>query len=745
MILTIGSNTVYFPFEEIYPEQIQIMFILQKLWKEKGNGVIGIPAGIDLPPVIMSFFFSFNLDNDYKIRLLYITELISETEKLLRKFKNFFTKKTKNYFSNKKFKFLTSCFMEKAKLCINSDFKNEFKKEEVEDFCLSLILPDKTKKGSNFKIDSKVKKLPGNNQICSYYENFLKKKFKKKPGLWTTKNIRKEAFLKRVCPFFLSHEIFFESYVNVLNFEQFFSPGIFKKDLKNIFKTSFLVFDNSKNIDTIFTKLAISQLNSSILNDSTRGLLYVKKFFFSSSSIKELSTKTGNVAKKLINSYKGNLFFFGNKTHVFSKYVDFNFHKNKNLTFESSITFFDIFKKIINWFHLILRETPDIDLSIDQFFNSLFNRLKKFHFNSEFLIRAGDYLIGISLKALVLNYRYFNGLKYLIWFLKKLGIFLDSNNENFRVIRIKDTTIKNLKIESFLFLCCFELSIFTRLIFENTLSFLFFSTQSSFLFSNLCVFNQNSIYYGNVKPIFKKSFVSNQKLLFKESIFLSSSGDCLKEISFLIKKIISLLIKISQSSSNGIICTFSSHTILLEVLKVLNNSDIFKQLKKIRNIFIESLSLELNLKIIEEYKISCDLGLKSIFFGLSNGIISKLNVENFYSRLILNVQTKQEYLNKFKRILFYQQKFYSDHNIFSNLIKNEKSLSDNFIFRKSIGSKKDYGIFLNFKQIGELEKNYNEFNHEIIKYQEMIKDEKLDISSKIDQFFSDYSNYNIGI
>jgi len=92
--------------------------------------------------------------------------------------------------------------MEKAKLCINSDFKNEFKKEEVEDFCLSLILPDKTKKGSNFKIDSKVKKLPGNNQICSYYENFLKKKFKKKPGLWTIKNIRKEAFLKRVCPFF---------------------------------------------------------------------------------------------------------------------------------------------------------------------------------------------------------------------------------------------------------------------------------------------------------------------------------------------------------------------------------------------------------------------------------------------------------------------------------------------------------------------------------------------------------------
>ena len=745
MILIIGTITVHFPFEEIYPEQIQIMFILQKLWKEKGSGVLGIPAGIDLSPVILSFFTSFNLDNDSRIRLLYITELISETEKILQKFKNLFTKNTNNYFPNKKYNFLSSSFMEKANLCIHSDFKNEFKKEEVEDFCLTLILPNNTKKRSNFKMDSKIRKLTRDHQRCNYYENFLKKKFKKKPGLWTIKNTRKEAFLKQICPFFLWREIFLESQINILNFEQFFSPGVFKRDLKKIFKTSFLVFDNSKNIDNIFTKFAISQLNSSILNDSTRGLLYLKKKFLFASSIKALDFKPKNVINKVINLYEDKIFTFRNKDHFFLKYFDSSFQRNKNLTFENPSTFFVILKKIIDWLHLILKETSDVDVSIDLFFNGLLKRLKKFHFNSEFLIRASDYLIGISFKAHVLNYRYFIGLKYLIWFLIKLGIFLDSNNENFRVIRIKNTTIKNLKIESFLFLCCFDLSIFTRLIFENTLSFLFFSTQSSFLFSNLCVFDQNNIYFGNLKPIFKKSFISNQKLLFKKSNFSLNSVNYLKEISILIKKIISLLIKISQSSSNGIICTFSSHTILVELIKALNKSDTFIQIKKMRNIFIESFSPDLNSKTMEEYKISCDLGLKSIFFGLSNGIINKLNVENFYSRLVLNVQTKQEYMNKFKKVLYYQQKFSSDRYVFSYLLENEKSWPDNYIFGRSVGSKKDYGIFLNFKQVGDLEENLNNFNQEIIAEQEVINDEKLDISSKIDQFFSACSYYNIGI
>ena len=743
MILNFGPIIISYPFEEIYPEQIQIIYILQKLWKENGNGIIGIPPGIDLSPAVLSFFLSYKFDYDYRVRLLYVTEMIPETERILLKFKNSSAKKDENHLSNKKLNYLASSYNEKAKLCINSNFKDELKKEETEDFCLSLILPENYKKKSTFRINSKVKKLSRSPQICGYYENFLKKKFKKRPGLWTIKNIRKEAFLKQICPFFLSREIFFESHINLLNFEQFFSPGIFKKDMKKILKTSFLIFDNGKNIDTIFTKLSVSQLNSSILIDSIRGLLYLKIFFLSTSSIKILHSKKKCVKRKLINLEQNKHFFFENDLPVFLGY--FSSNQYKNLNSENSENFFAILKKIIDWLHIILRDKPNVDISIDQFFSSLSNRLKEYRFNSEFLVHANEYLLTMSFGARILNYRYLIGLKYLMWFFKKFGILLDSKNENIRVIGIKNTTTKNLKIESFLFLCCFELPVFTRLIFENTLSFLFLTTQNSFLFSNLSILDQNNIYFGNLKPVFKKYCISNQKLLFGENIILSNSDKFFQEKFFLLKKVISLLIQISECSPNGIICIFSSNTILLEILENLNNSDALKQIKNMRNIFIESLQFDLNLKIIEKYKISCDLGLKSIFFGLSSGIINKIYLKNYYSRLVLNVQTKPIYLDKFRKVLYYWRKNPSNQFSSPNLTENLRELSNNLILRKLIGSKKDYKISLSIKQIGEIEKNYSTFNPETIKHQEMIKGEKLDIYSRIDQFFSGYSNFNIGI
>ena len=85
MILNIGSQTIYFPFDEISPEQIQLMFILEKLWKKKGNGVIGIPPTVDLSPVIMSFYFSCKFEDNCLMKLVYVTDRIMEAERIIRK------------------------------------------------------------------------------------------------------------------------------------------------------------------------------------------------------------------------------------------------------------------------------------------------------------------------------------------------------------------------------------------------------------------------------------------------------------------------------------------------------------------------------------------------------------------------------------------------------------------------------------------------------------------------------------
>lgn len=350
----------------------------------------------------------------------------------------------------------------------------------------------------------------------------------------------------------------------------------------------------------------------------------------------------------------------------------------------------------------------------------------------------------MGLKTSTIDFRFLNSLKYIAWFLLKIGLLLESTNENFRVVTIRHTTSKNLTIEPLFFLCCFELPVFSRILFENSISFLVFTIQNSFLYSHLSILDQNQLYYGNLKLVFRKCFISYQELVFGKNFSKTDSANIFKKNFIFPKKIISTLIQVSESSPNGVICLFSSYTILLEVIKNLNNPDTLVKIKNHRNIFVEIIFRNYDQRILEDYKLSCDLGIKSIFFGLSGGIISKTHIENHYSRFILKIQTKLIFLNKFKKVYNIWQRSPFSQFSFSDLIENENYNDHSSISRKFFGSKKDYGIFLNIKQVSDVKKNFKGSNFEIIREQKIIKEEGLSTTQKIDQFFRCYSNYNIG-
>ena len=151
MILTIESNVIYFPFEEILPEQIQIMFILQKLWKKKCTGIIGMPPTITLPASVISFYLSSQTNINNGVRLIYITDTFLEIEKIFHEIEKFNKKIKKDNFKKERSILLNTSFFKKSELCINSKFKKKQKIDELEDFCLSLILPEIKKKKSKHK------------------------------------------------------------------------------------------------------------------------------------------------------------------------------------------------------------------------------------------------------------------------------------------------------------------------------------------------------------------------------------------------------------------------------------------------------------------------------------------------------------------------------------------------------------------------------------------------------------------
>ena len=87
---------------------------------------------------------------------------------------------------------------------------------------------------------------------------------------------------------------------------------------------------------------------------------------------------------------------------------------------------------------------------------------------------------------------------------------------------------------------------------------------------------------------------------------------------------------------------------------------------------------------------------------------------------------------------------HKSHYSFSHLIEHINYTDDNFLFRKFFGSKKDYGIFLNLKNIFEFEKISNKFKIEIIKDIGMLKENNLSNTHEIDRFFTSFSYFNLG-
>ena len=747
MIISIKFQLIHFPFDEISPEQIQVMFILQKLWEKRTNGIIGVPPTLNLPATVISFYLSCPFECNNNIRLMYLTETLIEKEKIFYIIEKFYNNLKYILNERKKKTFLISSFLQKAKLCINSKFKKEYNNEEIEDLCLSLILPriEKKKPTSKDKYKKYFERSYQKYQSCPYFKNFQEKKFKKNYGIWGLKNIRKEAFKKKICPFFFSREIIFQSQLIVIEFKNFFSSDILGLDIKRLIKTSFLIADSIRNFDGILANFTVSELNCLILNDSLRGLLYLKKSFLNLSSKKFSFMNDSTPIKNLIDFNKIGFFIKKNPKFVSNYCNIFNQSSSKTLFSKRILNLIDVLLEISEFFQLIFKNKININTSLDRFFNILFRRIKNHRFNSKYLLHLCDYIIVTCLKAGTSDYRFLSGVKYLGLFLLKFGLLLESTSENFRVLTNRQTTRNHLTIESLFFLCCFEIPVFSKILYENSMSFLIFTTQNSFLYSNLSIFDQNQIYYGNIRVIFKKCFISYQELIFEKNFDQKNSKDLLEKSSIISKKMLSSMIKAFESPSTGILCIFSSYSILLDFIEHFNNSITLKQVKDYRNIFIETLESNLDFRLLENYKMCCDLGVKSIFFALSDGILSEINIENHYSRFVLKIQTKELFLNKYKKIYSIWQNLPLNNFSFPYLLKNENYSDQNFIFRKFFGSKKDYGIFLNLVQYYKLPLGFNCSNLEVIDDKKKFKKEGLTLNEKIYRFFNFFSDFNIGI
>lgn len=137
MKFQIEDVVVYFPYDNIYPEQYQYLLELKRALDAKGHCLLEMPTGTGKTIALLSFITSYQLSKPAdKIKLLYCTRTVHEMEKTLAELKLLYNYQLKH--CGDRAKMLAIGLSSRKNLCVNPDVVSAENRDSVDAACRKL-------------------------------------------------------------------------------------------------------------------------------------------------------------------------------------------------------------------------------------------------------------------------------------------------------------------------------------------------------------------------------------------------------------------------------------------------------------------------------------------------------------------------------------------------------------------------------------------------------------------------------
>lgn len=708
MKFLIQDVSIALPFKIIYPEQIQLMYVLKNLLDKKSHGIMGIPPGIGFSILTFFFFISYKFFHKLKKKLFYCARNEISTYSFTRQLKLFFENKAENSYIKKKINEpQIISYFGKKNLCIDPRVKNTDKIDEIEDFCNNLLFGNKFEDKIREKFLWNKKRFSLKNPAlvnkCIFYSNFLKKrKILEEKKIWTAQNLIDTGIKNKICSFFFYKNILNNSEIIMFSLKNLLFSDFLKDKEKNLTYQGFLIFEDFFDIESIHIFFSSTIINPIILNDCQRTLLYLKKkFFFVQNKIRKENNlrefffvqkknlknrnKIGKFTTNINSKVKKNKF----KVTDYSNFSNKNFRKNSA---RRIFHFFLMLQKIIDFFSIELERKTAWKWNTKEFLFTMFNYLSTLEISLEttkIFYYFIDHFYGFFG---FLNDRNNSGLIRLIEFLRILGENSESFNTNLKIFFYQKNQDFSIVKEPEIKLACFETSFYIKCIYENFKSVIFCVPSVPEMNFLLFILDVKPMIFGNFLYFFDKKTISSSNLNLNGNFILSKTKEKNDKIDNN-GKIINLLNKLLDEAFGGTVILFPSLNYLISIFSELNNPMFANKLIKKKKIFFENLFLTETISMIENYKICCDLGLQAIFFGLSRGFTEIWNLKAHYCKNLiiidpLSTEKKSSLEVLTKNDFFLSEKFIKRYEKFFFFKNLGISLANFFT------SKNDFGIFV---------------------------------------------------
>jgi DNA excision repair protein ERCC-2 len=252
----IDDLLVLFPYEFIYPEQLEYIKDIKKTLDNYGNALLEMPSGTGKTISLLALIIAYQRQNPDR-KLIYCSRTVQEIEKALQELKRLL-----QYYEtqNESLNLLAVGLSSRKNLCINDQVKNEKDNQKADSKCRTLT--------------SQWRK----NQVCDFYENLETKKDLQIPkGVYTLQDMKVFAASQKICPYFFTRKIISFANVIIYSYHYLLDPKVAEQVSKELSKNSIVVFDEAHNIDNVCIESLSIDISRYNLDSSTKSIEVFKK------------------------------------------------------------------------------------------------------------------------------------------------------------------------------------------------------------------------------------------------------------------------------------------------------------------------------------------------------------------------------------------------------------------------------------------------------------------------------------
>ncbi|KAF9816881.1 hypothetical protein SFRURICE_012223 [Spodoptera frugiperda] len=268
MKLTVDGLLVYFPYDYIYPEQYAYMLELKRALDAKGHGLLEMPSGTGKTISLLSLIVAYMIQNPHHVRkLIYCSRTVPEIEKVLEELKNLIKYYEKCQGEKPS---LTGVVLSSRKnLCIHPEVSREREGKLVDGKCHSLTASYIRERHES---DNSI-------PICQFYEGFNRegKESMLPYGVYTMDDLKQYGADRNWCPYFLSRFAIIHAEIVVYSYHYLLDPKIAEVVSKEMNREAVVVFDEAHNIDNVCIDSLSVKVTRRTIDRSTMALQQLEK------------------------------------------------------------------------------------------------------------------------------------------------------------------------------------------------------------------------------------------------------------------------------------------------------------------------------------------------------------------------------------------------------------------------------------------------------------------------------------